>query len=196
MTYTLPRPITLLLAFICLLPWQQAGAADKTVILGGGKSVVFNLPPTWEIIPSDVPPELAALGKTVQLSPKNGANAVCSITLFVPPDNRFSEHEALKDALMTSGERYAADTLEGKVSPQEFKTPHGFGYSATFTDKSLVGKPSERGNYKVAATIVLYLPEQIVVTATILCDDATGPEYAEMITLLRSLGAHSTAGAI
>jgi len=196
MKTNLLRPSILALALACLWGAPTAGAADKTINLGGGKSVVFNLPATWEVVASEAPAELAALGKTIQLSPKNGANAVCSLTLFVAPDNRFADHDALKDALMTSGERFAGDTLEGKVTPQEFKTPHAFGYSATFTDKSLVGKPSERGNYKVAATVVLYLPEQIVVTATILCDDAKGAEYAAIIALLRSLSAHSTAGAI
>jgi hypothetical protein len=43
---------------------------------------------------------------------------------------------------------------------------------------------------------MIYLPEQIAVTATILCDDVAGPEYAAMVALLRSLGARSTSGSI
>jgi hypothetical protein len=193
---TLLRTAALLMACSMALVAPPAQAADKSVDLGGGKSVTFNLPSTWEIVAGEVPADLASLGKTIQLSPKNGANAVCSISLFVPPDNHFADHDALKEALQTSGERYAADTVEGKVTPREFKTPHAFGYSATFTDKTMVGKPIEHGSYKVAAIVVLYLPEQIVVTATVLCDDPAGPDFAAMMTLLRSLAGHSAANNI
>jgi len=98
--------------------------------------------------------------------------------------------------VLSAGDQLVGDSLEGKVVPREFKTPHAFGYSATFTDKNLVGKPPERGNYKTATTIVLYLPEQIAISASVLCDDVKGPEYEEMLALLRSLGARSPANTI
>jgi hypothetical protein len=192
MKSALARPIILLLALGSALWPAIAPAADKAVEIGGGKAVIFSVPTGWEIAPAEAPQDTASLGKTIKLDPKNGANAECNLTIFVPQDNRFADHGALKQVLVTSDESLVEDSLEGKVDAREFKTPHGFGYSAIFTDKKLVGKPSERGNYKVAATVVLYLPEQIVVTAAILCDDINGPEYAAMIALLRSLGAHST----
>lgn len=174
-----------------------SATADHTINVGGGKSVVFSLPATWTIVPSEVPQDVAALGKTVQLRPKNSsANAICSITLIVPPDDRLANHAALKEALIASGEQFVDDTIEGKVTPVEFRTPHAFGYSAVFTDKNMIGKPSEPGNYKVAATVVLYLPAQIVVTATLLCDDAKGADFAAMMAVLRTLDAHSSAGAM
>jgi hypothetical protein len=173
-----------------------AVAANKTVDLGGGKSVIFTVPAGWDVAAATLPQEIAGLAKSIKLTPKNGANAECDITLMVPPDNRFADHDALKDVLVAGGEQMVADSIEGKVIAREFKTLHGFGYSATFTDKNLVGKPSVRGDYKAATTVMIYLPEQIAVTATIVCDDVNGPEYAAMIALLRSLGARSAASSI
>jgi hypothetical protein len=197
MKYFLSRTMMLLLlAAASVLPPSRAFAADKTVDLAGGKAVIFNLPAGWEIVPGEAPPELANLGKTIKLSPKNGANAECDITLLLTPDSRFADHAVLKDLLISSSDSLVGDSLEGKVNAVEFKTPHGFGYLATFTDKNLVGKPSEKGNYKAVTLVMIYLPEQIAITATILCDDVAGPDFATLQALLRSLGAHSKSNSI
>jgi len=192
------RAALCLLGLVASLPaaTTTSAATDKRFDLGGGKTVVFTLPAGWEIGPVEGAPDLAVLGKSIKLVPKNGANAECDITMMLTPDDRFADHEVLKSVVLTAADQLVGDSLEGRANPREFKTPHAFGYAATFTDKNLVGKAPERGNYKTATTVVLYLPEQIAVSATLLCDDINGPDYAAMVAMLRSLSARSAANSI
>ncbi len=185
-------PLVTLLLFVPL----AVRAADQVIEIDGGKAVVLNLPDGWSLETAEIPTDTAVPGKTIKLSPKNGANTECAVTLFSAPDKRLSDPKLLRESLEEATQPLLADAVEKKVEIREFKTPHGSGCAATFTDARLVGKPSEPGNYKTATSILLYLSDQIVVNATLLCDDAKGAEYETVLTILRSLDVRKKSEAI
>lgn len=171
-------------------------AADQVVEIDGGKAVVLSLPDGWSLETTEMPVETAAPGKTIKLSPKNGANTECVITLFSAPDKRLSDPKLLRESLEEATQPLLADAVEKKAEIREFKTPHGSGCATTFTDARLVGKPPEPGNYKTATSVLLYLSDQIVVNATVLSDDVKGAEYETVLAVLRSLDARKKSEAI
>jgi hypothetical protein len=171
-------------------------AADQAVEIDDGKAVVLSVPDGWTLGTPEIPVEMSTPGKTVMLSSKDHSSAKCLITLFSAPDNRLSDPKALRESLDEATQQLLPDSVEQKVQLRDFKTPHGSGCAATFTDARLVGKPPEPGNYKTATSVLIYLPAQIVVNATVLCDDVKGPEYETMLSVLRSLDTRKKSGAI
>lgn len=171
-------------------------AADQVIEIDGGKAVVLSLPDGWSLETAEIPTGTAVPGKTIKLSPKNVANTECAVTLFSAPDKRLSDPKLLRESLEEATQPLLTDAVEKKAEIREFKTPHGFGCTATFTDARLVGKPPEPGNYKTATSVLLYLSDQIVVNATVLSDDVKGAEYEAVLAILRSLDARKKSEAI
>jgi hypothetical protein len=189
------RVLPLFTSLLLLIP-PVVRAADQVIEIDGGKAVVLTLPDGWSLETAEIPAETAPPGKTIKLSPKNGTNAECVITLFSAPDKRMSDPKLLRGSLEEATQPLLADAVEKKAEIREFKTPHGSGCAATFTDARLVGKPPEPGNYKTATSILLYLSDQIVVNATVLCDDVKGAEYETVSAILRSLDVRKKSEAI
>jgi hypothetical protein len=192
MTFTIPTRLALFGALLLLSPTLPA--ADKTLDLGGGRGVIFDLSPTLKMQVTENPEGIE--GKTIKISARNGTNAECNITFLIDAEKRFADRDALKDLLTLSASSMVEQSVEGKVIARDFKTPHGSGFSATFTDKDLIGQPSVAGDYKSATFVILGLPDQIGVIATILVDDPQGPEFKAMLALLRSLGVRSASSVI
>ncbi|HVU16195.1 MAG TPA: hypothetical protein VHD32_04690 [Candidatus Didemnitutus sp.] len=183
---------TAVIGFALISP--RLAGADRTLDVGSGHSVVFDQPASFKMEAAESPEDID--GKSIKLTPRNGANAECNITFIIDSDKRLGDHDAIKKLLILQAGSMLEQSLENKVNAHEFKTPHAFGFAATLTDKNLVGKPEVRGDYKSETFVTLLLPEQIVAVATILVDDPQGPEYAAMIALLRSLGAHTASSVI
>ncbi|HEY4301809.1 MAG TPA: hypothetical protein VGM73_13110 [Candidatus Didemnitutus sp.] len=172
----------------------SALAADKTIDLGAGRAVIFDLTATLKMQTAENPEGID--GKTIKIVARNGSNAECNVTVLVDSEKRFADRDMLKDLLTLSASSMVDQSVEGKVVAREFKTPHGSGFSATFTDKNLVGQPGVAGDYKSATFVILSLPDQIGVIATILADDPQGPEFKAMMALLRSLGVRTASSVI
>lgn len=75
------------------------------------------------------------------------------------------------------------------VESRDLKPVHGIGVYATFEDPSLVGKTPAPGEYKNATSACLFLGGDVLVQATILCDDPTAPEFREALDMLRGIAA-------
>jgi hypothetical protein len=183
----------LALTLACAPAVTHALTADRTLDLGDGRAVVYALPEGWQTAPTRDSVETFLPGTTVRFAPKNHANAECLCTFIVTPETNPTEPDALRKLLLASTEAMVADSVEGRADPREFKSPHGRGYAVTFTDRKLVGRPPVAGDYKTATVVLLRLAGGITVTATLLSDDAQGPEAAAMIALVRSLGTKPSA---
>jgi len=163
------------------------GFAEK-IDLGGGKALLLILPTTWtDTGPVSPPPGVTIRGVNARYVPKSGSNDAVLITIITVPDDRLSDRETLKEVVEQSTAQFVPGSVEGKAELKDFKIGAATGFSATFTDASLVGKPSVKDDYKALTTCFVYLGGQVMLTATVFTDDLGSPAYAEGLRLLKSI---------
>jgi hypothetical protein len=163
------------------------GSAEK-VDLGAGKIIHLIVPETWTSTePAAGPPGMLAMGKTLRYVTRNGSNDAVLITIVTVPDDRFSDPGNLKSLVEESTQQIVSSSVEGKADLKEFRLGGRSGISVTFTDAALVGKPSEKENYKALTTCFVYLGERLLLTATVFSDDMAGKTYAEGMHILKSI---------
>lgn len=180
-----PMKKILLLAILGLLAIR--GFAEK-IELGGNKALVLTLPATWTGTgPVVLPPGMPARGINVRYVTKNGSNDAVLLTILTVPDDRLSDRESLRALFEKATEQFVSGSVEAKADIKELRLAGATGFCATFTDASLVGKPSVKDDFKVVTSCFIYLGEQVMLTATIFTDDPAGPAYAEGMRLLKSV---------
>lgn len=175
----------LLLATLGLL--AVIGSAEK-IDLGSGKALLLALPPAWTgaELPAR-PPGMPETGRSVRYVTKNGSNDAVLITILPVPDDRLSDPETLKAMAEIVTQQFVAGSVEGKADLKELKFGGVTGFAATFTDASLVGKPSLKEDYKAMTACFVYLGERVMVTATLFTDDVGGKTCAEGLRFLKSM---------
>jgi len=109
------------------------------------------------------------------------------LSLVTVPDNRLADPATLKAMIAEASQQFVAGSVEGKVSLKELKLGAAAGFSVTFTDANLVGKPTVKDDYKAMTSCFVYLGDNVLVTATIFTDDVNGKAYAEALRLLKSI---------
>ncbi len=173
------------LALVGLL--AVAGFAEK-ISLDAGKAVHLDIPDAWVSAEMDAgSPGLTAMGKTVRYVTKNGSNDAVLVTIVTVPDDRFNDLENLKAMVEETTQQFVSGSVEGKADLKKIRLGGRPGFSVTFTDAELVGKPSEKDNYKALTTCFVYLGEHFMLTATVFSDDVTGKAYSEGMGILKSL---------
>ncbi len=77
---------------------------------------------------------------------------------------------------------------EGNVqySPHAVPGKGVIGWYATFEDPSRVGKPAKAGDYKVATSVLVWVPKEHVVHATILTDKVDSPDIVAGLKMAAS----------
>jgi hypothetical protein len=174
-----------LLALAVLL--AVTGLAEK-IDLGSGKTLHLTLPATWSTagLPARSPgaPEV---GQNARYVTRSGSNDALLITVLPVADDRFSDPENLKSVVEMATQQFVPGSVEGQASLKEFKFAGASGFSATFTDASLVGKPTVKDDYKAMTSCFAYLGEHVLVTATVFTDDLNGKAYAEALRILKSI---------
>lgn len=114
---------------------------------------------------------------------------VClQITLLPPGGKSPRTAEELEALLRESGERFAPDSVEGKVIIYPVKLANGIGCGATYTDKSEVGKPVPKGpeHYKLLTSILVRVGESVAV-CTLLSDDKDQPDHVAALKAIETL---------
>jgi len=161
--------------------------AEK-IDLGAGKSVRLVLPESWKAsdtpLPSDAMP---AAAHSVRYVTRSGSNDALFISILPDQEERFADRENLKEMVEHATEQFVADSVEGKADLKEIRVGGATGFAVTFTDANLVGKPSEKENYKAITCCFVSLGGKLMVTATIFTDDVGGKAYAEAMHILKSL---------
>lgn len=175
----------LLLLAACALP---VSALAEKVDLGGGRAVLLTVPDSWVAgeLPAR-PPGLPALGRTLRFVPRSGSNDSVMLTLVPLPDGHLADSAALQPMVEEASRQFVAGSVEGKAVLKELKIGHAAGFMVTFTDASLVGKPTVKDNYKSMTSCFAYLGDRVLLSATIFSDDVTGQAYAEALRLVKSL---------
>jgi hypothetical protein len=177
-----------LLLFIAIAGLLVARCPAEKIDLAPGKSIHLVLPDSWTNADTATPqPVMPTPAKTGRYVTKNGSNDALLITILTVPDERFNDSDNLKALVGEATEQFVAGSVEGQADLKEIKLGGVAGYAATFTDVELVGKPSEKENYKAVTSCYAYLGEHVLVTATIFTDDLTGKAYAEAMRILKTL---------
>ncbi|HYF36815.1 MAG TPA: hypothetical protein VD994_16080 [Prosthecobacter sp.] len=126
-------------------------------------------------------------GFNILIKPNNDANAGVQLTvLFVQVDQKLSE-EDMQKGFAAGLEPMLAGSVEKKADMEKLKLKDGSGFFASLTDASLVGKPSQPGNFKIMTSGMAKLSDGVIVALTLLSDDKTGTEFAEAMKMLESL---------
>jgi hypothetical protein len=176
-----------LLLLPCLALLAVTGFAEK-IDLGAGKAVLLTVPAAWvsaELPPA--PPDMPALGRNARYVTRNGSNDALLITTLPVPDDRLNDPENLKAMVEMATQQFVAGSVEGRAEIKEAKFAGVSGFSATFTDANLVGKPSVKDDYKAMTSFFFYLGDHVLVTATLFTDELGGPAYAEGLRILKSI---------
>lgn len=146
----------------------------------GGKVEVTAVP-GWTL---SAKPEPAPL-PTLRYLPTDGRNATILLTLI--PAGRVGVSDA--DSLRQFHRKACAPFLPSPDAPvpqKELKLATGSGVYASFEDPALIGKPSRPGHYKFATSASLWLGQDILVLATILCDDTGSAAFSEAMNIVRN----------
>jgi hypothetical protein len=123
---------------------------------------------------------------TLEFHPKDGRNEKVLLTLLPAATLHVSDRASLKGFLL----RASAPMLPSPDFVPEMKDMEiagAIGSYATFVDPSLVGRPPEKGNYKVATPAIVLLPGGYVVQATVFTDTISGADFDEALGLVKNL---------
>jgi hypothetical protein len=126
--------------------------------------------------------------ETYRISPPGGRNAACLISLLAKDKPEFNNPQVLQKVVRGDSRPYvhSADELS-KINVKEISLNDGVGYYANFIDPDLAGKPVKKGDYKTATPVILSLGKKYLIKVTILCDQIDGPDYGDVIRIVRSL---------
>jgi len=136
----------------------------------------------WSLAKNSKPSRLP----TVQYVPADGRNATVLLTLFPAGRMGVSDAATLQEFHRKMCARYLP-TPDAPVRSQALKLTAGQGVYASFEDPSLVGKPASKGDYKVATVAGLYLGQDVLIYATILCDEVGESAFSQALAILQSV---------
>jgi hypothetical protein len=163
----------LLVALVAIMP-VGASAGD---LLGGAA----------EITPAKgwvATPARPARIPTLSYALAEGEDASMSISLFRTAD--IGVHDSA--TLLEFHRRLCGEYGDAKavVPLTRFQTAAGEGVSITYEDPSLVGKPVQKGEYRMATVVCTYLQPEFVTYATVFTNDSSGPVYETGLAMAKS----------
>lgn len=128
------------------------------------------------------------VGCNITIEPRGEANASCKISIVYPEEDRLDTKEKLRAEVVRIGrEQYAGSSVERRASAREFFVKHGYGYYCNFTDRDLVGRPPEKGNFKVVSSGAIHLAHDVLLVVTIFADDFKGEDYQTLLGIVEGL---------
>ena len=160
------------------------GLRAELVSLGEHGSLDLGVPNGWEI--SSQPSHNAALDEiqVIHLTPKNGANSLCFITVVFAAYTKPIDKAAIEREFRAYCEKFIATSVEKKSNVKELPLSPAYGLCATFTDVKLVGKPPQPDNFKVMTLATIQYTDSVSASVTVMTDDAQGPDQQELIRMV------------
>jgi hypothetical protein len=165
----------LLSALLLVLP---LAAHAETVDLGMHGSLSITVPKGWKLItaPSEQP------GINISLTPPEGINAQFSLGILYVQKGQ----TGLKADVDAKVLNEAALLMDGAVEKTKIlrKLPlagDAYGSYCVFTDASLVGKPPQKDNFKVASAGIIWFNDDVSGGLSMLTDDEKGADFAAMV---------------
>ncbi|GEP41927.1 hypothetical protein [Brevifollis gellanilyticus] len=169
------------IALLLLTSASELRAEDFDLGKNGQLSVA--VPEGWEGKAKEIP----GVGVDITVRPKTPRNMACKLTvLFIPAEQELTPEQVIERWKGTLGQ-FAEGSVEKEAKVEKLNLKSGVGVYASFTDPSLVGKPSEPGNYKVMSPGMIHLKKELVIATTIFADDKAAPEFAVLVKMLESV---------
>lgn len=172
------RVLLLAVAFLLTL-----GLQAETINLGEFGRLSFTLDPSWKIASADMNDGTFE----VMISPKGAVNAFGGFTLSTRLTTGTTTKERLEGALIADSREEAAGSVEQRTVPKEFTVKNGYGVTAQFTDRALVGKPPKKGDCKVQTKVMLVLAEMISISGACASDGFTDPAHLQLLAMFQSM---------
>jgi hypothetical protein len=171
------RHLTLFLLVLVVLPKCRAddlgGVAGVTPAKG------------WVQVPARGPGDPPVEFPTLRYVPKDGRNAAVLLTLMPANLTKATDLASLKAFLLRASEPMLPSP-DFVPEVHELALAGGIGVYASFVDPSLVGKPPEAGNYKVATPVEVLLRNGATIHSTVFTDDAPGTDMSEALSIIQS----------
>lgn len=123
----------------------------------------------------------------VMISPRNGANAYAGFTVTVGLRLALTSRDRMQTALIADSREEAEGSVERRTDPKEFPVKNGFGFSADFTDRSLVGKTPRRGDFRVQTKVIMAIAERVGVSGNVASGGFDEPAHRQLLEIFRSL---------
>jgi hypothetical protein len=150
--------------------------------LGSHGTLNLVVPETWSVEGHDI----KGMGYDLEFHVKKSAKTAIQVTLLysskdTPRDEKSTEAEFTRNC-----GQFARASVEKKVAIKKMELKAGFGYYATFTDESLVGKPFVPGNFKTMTPGMMVLPPDVVASVTIFAEDTGSQAFTQAVTMIQS----------
>ncbi|HTD87603.1 MAG TPA: hypothetical protein VK850_13580 [Candidatus Binatia bacterium] len=172
------------LLFLLLISCVAGAAAEFKI--SSTEPVVVSAPAKWELTKAK-PPRPAPF-ETWRLSPPDGRNAACLISLLGKDREQFTDPEFLKMLLKMDSQPYVSAEKElSNINIKDLKVAGGLAVYVNFVDPDLAGKPVKKGDYKTATPIIVTIGSKYLVKITILCDELNGLDYREAMKIVESI---------
>ncbi|HEY5229182.1 MAG TPA: hypothetical protein VIJ19_11615 [Opitutaceae bacterium] len=167
-----------------LLVLLLAGARCCAFPLGDAAEIA--VPAGWAQGSSTEAGAPAAAFPTIEFHPTDGRNEKVFLTLVPKAVVHFSDRVSLKASLMR-GCAALFPTPGFVPAIKNIEVPGSIGAYASLVDPSLVGKPPQKNNFKVATPVFVLLPSGNVVQATLLTDTVSGADFDEAMSFVKNL---------
>ena len=169
---------------LTLLLLSAAGllAQSQKLDLGSHGKLSLYVDDTWKF-------DIADYGdrQIVTVAPKGDINASCSLTITFPEQDRLDTKKRLSLRVEVNGQALADHSVEGKSIAKEFSLLTGFGFYCNFTDPELIGKPSERGNFKTITAGLIHLAADVLIEVTISADGFNSEPYQQLLGMIEGM---------
>jgi hypothetical protein len=124
----------------------------------------------------------------VKIEAKDEAvNASISMTVTYPEQDKLSTKLKLKQEVENGAAQMAEGSVEGKAVAKAITLRTGFGYMCNFTDPDLVGKPPQKGNYKVGSFGLIHIAPDVLVEIFIGADSFRGEPYQQLLGAIEGM---------
>ncbi len=156
--------------------------------LSSGKSVDFSVPIGWRFSEITVPKAKRSFERALRFQPDSGGASTYFI-VYLSPNTApsLTSFAGLRSRHETDNAQYQADSLEQRVVVDIIPITAGLGFISSFTDKSLVGVPIRRGDFKILTTATIYLKGDVFASCELLSDETSSVEFKSALQIISSL---------
>jgi len=160
-----------------------APALADTVDLGPHGMLSITVPKGWRLTSA----KQADVGVTLQLIPEGDANAQGLMTVVFVEKGESSSKDDVDEKTLTAADNFIGQSLEKKKVLKHFDMSGGaYGAYCYFTDASLVGAPTKKGDFKGVASGIVRFNDEVSGGVTLLTDDEKGDDFAAMLAAVSS----------
>jgi hypothetical protein len=160
-------------------------AQTGTIDLRSHGSLAIYLEDGWKVSTSEFGDRVI-----VNIEPLDeGTNANAALTITFPEQDRFSTRAKLRIQVEVNGRQYEEGSTERKSVSRELNTQPSvaYGFYCNYSDPELVGKPPQKGNYKMISVGLIRVAPDVLIEMAISSDDARGKPYQQLLGALEGM---------